>query len=103
MANSKITQEEVLHVAGLAKLALTADEASTFTGQLEKIFDLVDTLAEVDTEGVEPTYSVTDLKTALREDVAVNANQMQELLHNAPEHQETLIKVPAILDEGGVN
>jgi aspartyl-tRNA(Asn)/glutamyl-tRNA(Gln) amidotransferase subunit C len=100
MANEKITREEVTHVAELAKLALTEADATKFTDHLEKIFEVVDTLAEVDTTDVVPTYSVTDMDTVLREDVAVRANQTEALLANAPEHQDTLIKVPAILDEG---
>jgi aspartyl-tRNA(Asn)/glutamyl-tRNA(Gln) amidotransferase subunit C len=39
------------------------------------------------------------MRTVLREDVADNAHQLEALLQNAPEHQETLIKVPAILTE----
>ncbi|MCM0583366.1 Asp-tRNA(Asn)/Glu-tRNA(Gln) amidotransferase subunit GatC [Weissella diestrammenae] len=100
MADSKITESEVLHVAALAKLALSKSEAQTFTAQLEKIFDLVDMMAEVDTSGVKPTYTVAELENNLREDQPEQANQMEALLNNAPERQETLIKVPAILSEG---
>jgi len=49
---------------------------------------------------IQVTYSVTEMQTVLRDDVAVNAQQSQSLLNNAPEHQDTLIKVPAILDGG---
>lgn len=101
MAEEKITRAEVLHVAELAKLSLMDNEADMFTDQFEKIFDLVNMLAEVDTEGVEPTYSVTDMDTVLRADEAVQANQGGTLLANAPERAEDLIKVPAILDDGG--
>jgi aspartyl-tRNA(Asn)/glutamyl-tRNA(Gln) amidotransferase subunit C len=100
MANEKITQAEVTHVAELAKLALTDADAAMFTSHLEKIFEVVDTLAEVDTTDVQPTYSVTEMDTVLREDVAMPAHQTEALLANAPEHKDTLIKVPAILDEG---
>ena len=54
MANEQITREEVEHVASLAKLALTDAEADMFTDHLGKIFDIVTTLAEVDTENVKP-------------------------------------------------
>lgn len=100
MTTNNITQAEVEHVASLAKLALTEQEKTIFTNQLDKIFEVVDTLAEVDTEGVEPTYSMTDVENELREDEAVDAKQRAALLKNAPETQETLIKVPAILTAG---
>ena len=100
MTTNNITPAEVEHVASLAKLALTEQEKIIFTNQLDKIFEVVDTLAEVDTEGVEPTYSMTDGENELREDEAVDAKQRAALLKNAPETQETLIKVPAILTAG---
>ncbi|MDR3190195.1 MAG: Asp-tRNA(Asn)/Glu-tRNA(Gln) amidotransferase subunit GatC [Lactobacillaceae bacterium] len=98
MANQELESQEVLHVAELAKLALSPQETEKFTTQLGKIFHLVDLLAEVDTDGVKPTYSVTEMRTVLREDVAVNAQQADALLANAPEHEGTSIKVPSILD-----
>lgn len=101
MEEEMITREEVMHVAGLAKLALTDNDAAMFTDHLEKIFEMVNMLGEVDTSSVEPTFSVTDMDTVLRDDVAIQANQAAELLANAPEHTDNLIKVPAILDEGG--
>ncbi|QIL50980.1 Asp-tRNA(Asn)/Glu-tRNA(Gln) amidotransferase subunit GatC [Weissella coleopterorum] len=100
MTSNNITPAEVEHVANLAKLTLTESEKMAFTNQLDKIFEVVDTLSEVDTDGIEPTYSMTDGANKLRSDEAINANQRTELLKNAPETQETLIKVPAILTAG---
>jgi len=95
-----ITRDEVAHVAGLAKLAFDDAQLDQFTTQLAAILDIVDTLEEVDTTGVEPTYSVTENVNALREDVAEDWQQTQALLANAPESQASLIKVPAILGGG---
>lgn len=95
-----ITRDEVAHVAGLAKLAFDDVQLDQFTTQLAAILDIVDTLEEVDTTGVEPTYSVTENVNALREDVAENWQQTQALLAKAPESQASLIKVPAILGGG---
>jgi aspartyl-tRNA(Asn)/glutamyl-tRNA(Gln) amidotransferase subunit C len=95
-----ITREEVAHVANLAKLAFSEVELDQFTTQLDDILKIVDTLNEVDTADVMPTYSVTENVNALREDVADNWGQTQDLLANAPESQAGLIKVPAILDGG---
>ncbi|MBX4172135.1 Asp-tRNA(Asn)/Glu-tRNA(Gln) amidotransferase subunit GatC [Weissella viridescens] len=103
MAVEKLNRQAVENVAGLAKLTLDDAQADMMTEQLDKIFDLVTTLAEVDTTNVEPTYSPIETQTVLREDVAVNANQTKALLANAPESEGNLIKVPTIIDEGAEN
>ena len=100
MAQEPLSKTEVEAVASLAKLALQPEEAASMTEQLAKIFDLVNTLAEVDTTGVKPTYSPSDVQNVLRADVAVDAQQATALLANAPEREGDLIKVPAIIDEG---
>lgn len=45
--------------------------------------------------------SPTDQVNAMREDIAVNSNQREALLDNAPDTEEGYIKVPAIIDESG--
>lgn len=101
MAETTITRDEVAHVAGLAKLAFNDAELDQFTTQLSDILNIFDTLREVDTDNVDPTYSVTETVNHLRDDVADNWGQKQELLDNAPLAAAGLIKVPAILDGEG--
>ena len=96
---SRIDQEQVQHVASLAKLDLNADQLAYFTTQLDDIIGLFETLSEVDTEGVEPTSSVSDQINVMREDVADNWGQRDALLANTPEAENGYIKVPAIIDE----
>lgn len=101
MAETTITRDEVAHVAGLAKLAFNDTELDQFTTQLSDILNIFDTLSEVNTDNVEPTYSVTETVNHLRDDVANNWGQKQELLENAPLAAAGLIKVPVILDGEG--
>jgi len=96
---SRIDQEQVQHVASLAKLSLNDDQLKYFTTQLDEIIGLFETLNEVDTEGIEPTSSVTDQINVMREDVADNWGQSQALLKNAPDAEKGYIKVPTIIDE----
>lgn len=95
----RIDQEQVQHVASLAKLDLSSDQLKYFTTQLDEIIGLFETLSEVDTTGVEPTSSVSDQINVMREDVADNWGQRDALLANAPEAENGYIKVPAIIDE----
>mgnify|MGYP004474699905 CR=1 FL=1 len=96
-----LDREQVQHVAELAKLSFTDAELDHFVPQLEEIIDLFNQLAEVDTEDVTPMTTATDEVNVLREDVAAQSSEemRQALLANAPEIEDGLIKVPAILDE----
>lgn len=103
MNEQSLSAEEVQNVAALSKLKLTAEETEIMTDHLEKIFDVVFMLEGVDTTGVKPTYSPTDLQMTLRADEAVNAGQAEALLANVPERKGDYIKVPAILEGGASN
>lgn len=95
-----ISEEQVKHVAKLAKLSFSEDELQDFTVQLGKIIDMVETLEEVDTEGVPFTSNIVNTINVLREDVAVEGWNREELLRNVPESEDGFIKVPAIIDNG---
>ena len=95
-----ISEEQVKHVAKLAKLSFSDDELHEFTSQLGKIIDMVETLEEVDTEGVPFTSNVAETINVMREDIAAEGWNQQELMRNVPESEDGFIKVPAIIDNG---
>lgn len=95
-----ISEEQVKHVAKLAKLSFSDDELHEFTSQLGKIIDMVETLEEVDTEGVPFTSNVVETINVMREDIAAEGWNRQELMRNVPESEDGFIKVPAIIDNG---
>ncbi|GAA2973772.1 Asp-tRNA(Asn)/Glu-tRNA(Gln) amidotransferase subunit GatC [Lentilactobacillus parakefiri] len=99
----KISEDQVKHVAELAKLKIADDQLPYFTTQLDQIIGLFETLSEVDTDGVEPTSSVTDQINVMRDDIAENWHQRQALLDNAPDTADGYIRVPTIIDESGDN
>ncbi|HEY9576201.1 MAG TPA: Asp-tRNA(Asn)/Glu-tRNA(Gln) amidotransferase subunit GatC, partial [Pseudobacillus sp.] len=63
---SRISEEQVRHVANLARLAITDEEVETFTAQLDSIIQFAEQLNELDTTGVKPTSHVLDMKNVLR-------------------------------------
>ena len=65
-----ISEEQVKHVAKLAKLAFADEELASFTDQLGKIIDMVEMLEEVDTEGVPFTSNVVETVNVMRQDRA---------------------------------
>lgn len=95
---SRISTDQVKHVAHLARLAITEEEANCFTQQLDKIITFAEQLNEVDTENVEPTSHVLEIKNVMREDVAKPGLPNEEVLKNAPDHQDGQIKVPPIIE-----
>lgn len=95
---SRISIDQVKHVANLARLAITEEEAQKFTTQLDAIITFAELLNEVDTEQVEPTSHVLDMKNVMREDVPSSGLPREEVLKNAPEHQDGQIKVPSIIE-----
>ena len=95
---AKLTKEEVKHVAHLARLAITEEEAEKFADQLGKITDFAEQLNELDTTNVEPTSHVLPLVNVLREDVAKEGLPVEKVLLNVKEQENGQIKVPSIME-----
>jgi aspartyl-tRNA(Asn)/glutamyl-tRNA(Gln) amidotransferase subunit C len=95
---SRIQEEQVKHVAHLARLAITEEEAQMFTEQLDKIITFAEQLNELDTTGVEPTTHVLDMKNVLREDKSAKGLPIEDVLKNAPDHEDGQIRVPSIIE-----
>ncbi|MBP0726009.1 Asp-tRNA(Asn)/Glu-tRNA(Gln) amidotransferase subunit GatC [Bacillus sp. RG28] len=95
---SKITMDEVKHVAHLARLAVTEEEAEKFAKQLGAIIEFAEELNELDTTNVKPTTHVLKMRNIMREDKPAKGLPLEDVLKNAPDHQDGQIKVPTILE-----
>ncbi|UAL52630.1 Asp-tRNA(Asn)/Glu-tRNA(Gln) amidotransferase subunit GatC [Metabacillus dongyingensis] len=95
---SRISKEEVKHVANLARLAITEEETEMFTTQLDAIITFAEQLNELDTTGVELTTHVLEMKNILREDKAEKGLPVEDVVKNAPDHKDGYIRVPSILE-----
>jgi aspartyl-tRNA(Asn)/glutamyl-tRNA(Gln) amidotransferase subunit C len=95
---SRISEDQVKHAANLARLAITEEEAEMLTNQLDKIITFAEQLNELNTDNVEPTAHVLEIKNVMREDRAQQGLPREEVLKNAPEHQDGQIKVPGIME-----
>lgn len=91
--------EEVKKIAKLARIELTAVEEQRHADTISTVLDFVNTLNEVDTEGVEPTAQVTGLEDVTREDVVINSTIKKELLAQMPQVSVGLLKVPAVFSD----
>ena len=66
--SSKINEQEVRHVAKLARLACTDEEITRLTAQLGAILDYVAQLQDVDTTDVEPLAHCLPISNVFRQD-----------------------------------
>lgn len=95
---SRISMEQVKHVAHLARLAITEEEAKQFQDQLGKMISFAEQLNELDTDQVVATSHVLDMKNVMREDVAKPGLPIEEVVKNAPDHEDGYIRVPSIIE-----
>ena len=95
---TRLSREQVLHIAELAKLALTEDEIALFAEQLSEILDYADTLNSLDTEAISPTAQVIAMHDVTREDAVGPSLSPEEALANAPDRQDNLFRVRAVFD-----
>ena len=98
MAESKITLEQVRHVARLARLEFDAGEEARLQADMSSILEYVDKLNELDTRDVVPTAQVGEAGTPMRDDVVFNCPAAEEMLANAPVRQGGFFKVPKIIE-----
>ena len=98
-SHGELTRAEVDHVAQLARLALTEEEAERYRLQLGSILAQVATLDELDTARIPPSASVHPLSNVMGEDVARPSLSLEAVLANAPEHEDGQFRVPPVFDE----
>ena len=89
-----ITRDEVLHVARLARLALTDEEVVRLTAELDAILEAVSKVSELDLADVPPTSHPLDLVNVWDEDEPRPSLSLDEVFANAPARENDLFRVP---------
>jgi len=95
-----LTQQEVEHIAELAKLALTEEEKERFAVQLSAVLEYAARLGELDTDAIPPTATVLPLRSVMRADEARPPAPRDDILSNAPATREGCFRVPAVWGVG---
>ena len=91
-----IDDKLIQYLEDLSRLHLTEEEKEKSKEELGKILNYVDMLNELDTTGVEEmSFSFTN---NFREDEAVNTENREALLANAPEQKDGCFKVPQTVE-----
>ena len=89
-----IERDDVLHVARLARLALTEDELDRLGRELNAILEAVGKVSELDLDDVEPTSHPRELVNVWAEDEPRPSLPVEEALANAPERDGNFFRVP---------
>ena len=92
-----IDQKTIQHIAKLARLKVTAEEASIYGDQLTKVLSHFQKISAIDTQGVEPLVTPTEVDFYARPDQIQKENTAEEMVANAPEKAGNLFKVPPVV------
>lgn len=96
---TRLTRQDVAHVAALARLALSEEELDLYTDQLAEVLDHAADIASLDLAGVAPTAHAMAVTNVLRADEPHACLDRAEVLAQAPDVEADRFKVPRILGE----
>ena len=91
-----ISDEEILHVARLARIELKEEEVKEFRNQFQKILEYFEVLDEIE-EHIEPAFHVFDISNVFREDIPERPMSQEEVLSNAPRKEKGYFRAPRIV------
>lgn len=94
----KITDETIDYVSALAKLELSDGEKQKAEVDLGNILGYIETMSELNTEGIEPMSHAFPLKNVFREDVVTNGDDRDNVLSNAPVKKNGSFVVPKTVE-----
>lgn len=91
-----ISEEQVRHVAMLARLGLTDEQVATLATELSDILVQVERIQQLDLEDVEPTTHAAEVTNVARPDVVVPGLSQDDALRNAPARQDGAFLIPRL-------
>jgi aspartyl-tRNA(Asn)/glutamyl-tRNA(Gln) amidotransferase subunit C len=94
----KLTREQVIHIAGLARLALTEEEIALYQEQLSAVLAYAERLQALDTDAIPPTATVLPVRNVTRADEPRPSMARDDVLANAPQAEDGCFRVQAVLE-----
>ena len=92
-----IDKKTIEHIAKLSRLQISEQEAQEYSQQLSKALGYFEQISKVDTKGIEPLVTPTEIEAYWREDVAQTEFTAEEMTANAPSKAGNLFKVPPVV------
>lgn len=96
---SKISRDEVAHLAKLARMTVTEEELDVFAGQLDQILDSVAQVGEVAHDDIPPMSHAVPLANTFRADQVHPGLSQEQALSGAPAAEDGRFRIPRILGE----
>ena len=93
-----VDEKTVRHIARLARITVTEEEARALQGELNAILDWVEQLDEVDTSGIEPMTSIVAMAMKMREDKVTDGDDPDAVVRNAPVSDDNYFVVPKVVE-----
>ncbi len=93
-----LDKDTVNKIAYLARMRVADDKLEPLAGELSSILDWIEQLQELDTDGVEPMASVSDVTLPQRKDVVTDGNCQTAVLKNAPDGEDGFFTVPKVVE-----
>lgn len=97
--SDKLTREEVLHVARLARIELTEAEIEKYQVQLKTLLNEVDKIKNVELKSDNKLITPVEHTTELRDDVAGDMLDPEEIMKNVPVSNGNFVEVPVMINE----
>ena len=94
----QIKDEEVLHIAKLARLSVKDNEIQDYKKNLEEILEFADTINKVDTDNIDETIGINENYNVFRKDEIISESDKDELLANAPSQDEGMFRIPKVIN-----
>ncbi len=93
-----LKKEAVAQIAKLARLEVDERDLDLMCCELSQIIAWIEQLEEVDIGSVSPMTSVIEMDLKFREDVVTDGNQADDVIANAPEHDDHFFVVPKVIE-----
>jgi aspartyl-tRNA(Asn)/glutamyl-tRNA(Gln) amidotransferase subunit C len=94
----KLSREEVVHIAALARMGMSEAEIEKAREQLANILENFEVLKEVDTTNIPPTAQSINLQNVMRNDISRESLPAEQILANAPAREGDLFKLRPVLE-----
>lgn len=94
----QISDEEVLHMAKLARINLSDDEIQDYKNNLEEILDFANTINQVNTDNIGETIGINENYNVFRKDEIIQESNKEELLSNAPSQDDGMFRIPKVIN-----
>ena len=94
----RLSREEVIHIAALARMGMSEAEIEKAREQLSNILENFEVLKEIDTTNVPPTAQSIHLQNVMRDDIPRASLTAEQVLANAPDREGDLFKLRPVLE-----